>query len=94
MTIAETVGEAVARGMAEPVDVMLLDLTLPDGDGLLALARLRDEGHAPRVTAALTGHDDPLVRQRCLDAGCRDVLVKPVPTRELLAKVRGWGGEG
>jgi CheY-like chemotaxis protein len=39
---------------------------------------------------ALTGDDDPSVRQRCVDAGCMDVLLKPVPARELVAKSLGW----
>ena len=93
VTIAATVAEAIASGLAEPVDLMLLDLTLPDGDGLSALVALREAERAPRVAVALTGHDNPQVRRRCLDAGCREVLLKPVPTRELLAKVRGWGEE-
>jgi len=67
-------------------DVMILDLTLPDGDGLDVLRALRDGG-AP-ATVALTGHDDDGVRQRCLDSGCRAVAVKPVATQELLALVR------
>ncbi len=67
---------------------MLLDLTLADGDGLDALARLRSDGCAPRATLALTGHDDDELRQRCLDGGCCDVLLKPVPIARLLELVR------
>ena len=51
------------------------------------MLRPRAEGTAPRTTFAMTGHDDPRTRRRCLDAGCRDVLVKPVPARELLRLV-------
>ena len=90
VTVAATVQETVERGGAEPVDIMLLDLTLPDGDGLAALAHLRARGRGPRVAIALTGHDEPSVVRRCLDAGCREVLLKPVPTRTLLAKMREW----
>ena len=89
VTVAEDVAGAVAVCEAETPDVVLLDLTLPDGDGLEVLQRLRD-GQRPRVAIALTGHDDSAVRQRCLDAGCRDVLIKPVPIRALLASVREW----
>ena len=87
--VAGSVRGAVAAARAERPDVMLLDLTLPDGDGLDVLAAL-DGGSAPRTTAALTGHDDEATRERCLAAGCHDVLSKPVPTGVLLARMRAW----
>lgn len=71
-----------------PVDILLLDLSLPDGDGLDLLPKLRERDALPKVTIALTGHDDDVIRAQCLSAGCRAVLVKPVPARELLAQVR------
>ncbi len=88
VSVASSVSSAVAIGIEQTPDVMLLDLTLPDGDGLTALQRLRDEHCAPRGTIALTGHDDDEIRQRCLDAGCVDVLLKPVPIARLLALVQ------
>ena len=90
VTVAASVSQAVASATADPPDLMLLDLTLPDGDGLAALRALSANGLAPRATVAMTGHDDPATRQRCLDAGCRAVMVKPVPARELLKRVREW----
>ena len=90
VTITESVADTVRVGMAEPVDVMLLDLSLSDGDGLRALTELRAAGRAPRVTAALTGSDDERTVQRCKEAGCRAVLLKPVPPRELLRMVSEW----
>ena len=90
VTVAETAADAVRTGMADPVDVMLLDLSLRDGDGLRALTQLRDAGRAPRVTAALTGRDDEQTAERCRAAGCRAVLLKPVPPRELLRLVAEW----
>lgn len=71
-------------------DVALLDLTLPDGDGLRILDRLRALGKMPRITIAVTGRDDPEVRTRCLSAGCADVLLKPVPARDLRRLVAEW----
>ena len=90
VAVATSIREAVDAATARPVDVMLLDLTLPDGDGLRALAELRAAGREPRVTAALTGHAEPEIAARCTTAGCRAVLVKPVPIGELLARVREW----
>jgi DNA-binding response OmpR family regulator len=86
--VAPNVEEAVKLGSLHHVDVMLLDLSLPDGDGLLVLKRLRAAGHAPLNTVALTGYDDEELRQRCMDAGCTDVLLKPAPIAKLLALVR------
>ena len=90
---AGSVAETVAACRAERPAVMLLDLTLPDGDGLGAIPLLRAAGVLPPVVVALTGHDDPATVERCRQAGCREVLLKPVATRELLRKVKGWVGE-
>ena len=87
---AESVSSAVRQALAAPVDVLLLDLTLPDGHGLDVLDRLRAADASPAVSVALTGHDDPTTRARCVAAGCAAVLLKPVPARELLARVAEW----
>ena len=93
-TVSEAATVAGAIGAVEaasrPPDVALLDLTLPDGDGLTILSELRGRGREPRITVAVTGRDDPAVRERCLAAGCRDVLLKPVPARELPRLVASW----
>jgi CheY-like chemotaxis protein len=79
---------AVERAEEWNPDVMLLDVTLADGDGLRVLELLRESNHAPLNTIALTGHDDDEVHQRCMDAGCVDVLLKPVPIARLVALVQ------
>lgn len=90
VSVSETVAAAkAALGTDDTVDVMLLDLTLPDGNGLSVLTELHAEGGTPpRTTIALTGHDDDLTRERCLAAGCQTVLMKPISPRTLLAAVR------
>ena len=92
VTEAATTEQALAvfENSDHPPDVALLDLTLPDGDGLTILTRLQELGRAPRICVAVTGHDDPEVRSRCLAAGCHDVLLKPVPARELARLVTSW----
>ena len=90
VTVAHSVGQAVEAGRADPPDLLLLDLSLPDGDGLeVARALLRD-GIRPRATVAITGHDDPESIRRCAEAGCTEVLVKPISSQELLRKATGW----
>jgi len=87
---AGSVRAAVDACAAEPMDLMLLDLTLPDGDGLLVLVGAAECGALPRTTVVLTGHDDPVIVARCRAAGCREVLLKPVAARDLLAGAARW----
>ena len=90
---ATTVRGAVDEAVAEPPDIMLLDLGLADGHGLKALEELASRNAVPRVVAAMTGDDDPRMRNRCIATGCREVLVKPVGARELLARIDAWMSE-
>ncbi|HEX4469867.1 MAG TPA: response regulator [Gemmatimonadaceae bacterium] len=90
VSIAATVADAIAVASADRPDLMLIDLTLPDGNGLAILETLRRENRVPRVAVALTGHDDPSIAERCAQLGCADVLLKPVPTRELLRRAEKW----
>ena len=89
---AATVAAAVDVALNDPVDLMLLDLTLPDGNGLQVLEALREGCKLPRRAVALTGHDEIEIRELCLGAGCAEVLLKPVPPRELLRKAGEWLG--
>ena len=84
---AATVAEAIERGTSERADVLLLDLSLPDGNGLEILEALRKRGSLPRATLAMTGHNDSESRRLCLEAGCAAVLLKPVSIRELLRQI-------
>ena len=88
VTVAATAAEAIAAATAARPDVMLLDLGLPDADGLTVLEALGPRGLAPRHTIALTGDGDDGTIRRCRAAGCHDVLLKPVPPGTLLKKVR------
>lgn len=92
VTITRSITDTVSAAADDPVDVMLLDLGLADGDGLDVMSRLAALGATPRVTAALTGRDEPDIEARCLAAGCKAVLVKPVPARELVRLVAEWIG--
>jgi len=90
VTVAHSVEQAVAAGLKDPPDLLLLDLSLPDGDGLDVSRRLVKKGIQPKATVALTGRDDPESLQRCEDAHVTEVMVKPVPAKVLIAKAKEW----
>jgi DNA-binding NarL/FixJ family response regulator len=90
VSVAATVADAISVASADRPDLMLIDLTLPDGNGLTILEELKREHREPRVAVALTGHDDPSIAERCAQLGCAGVLLKPVPTRELLRRAEQW----
>ncbi|WP_439608006.1 response regulator [Hydrogenophaga sp.] len=68
------------------VDIVLLDLGLPDGDGETLLAALRRGRGMPVIVISARETDDPKIR--LLDAGADDFLVKPFSLGELLARMR------
>jgi two-component system KDP operon response regulator KdpE len=68
------------------IDLVLLDLGLPDGDGEALLGGLRRERGTPVIVISARHSDDPKIR--LLDAGADDYLVKPFSLGELLARMR------
>ena len=90
VTTAGTIVAVVHAATIDPVDLLLLDLGLSDGDGLEVIPLLAARESLPSVIVALTGRDEPEVIARCKAAGCREVLLKPVPVSELLRRSREW----
>jgi two-component system KDP operon response regulator KdpE len=74
-----------AAALTRP-DVILLDLGLPDIDGLGVLKRLREWSHTPVVV--LTVREAEADKVAALDAGADDYVTKPFSTAELLARLR------
>lgn len=83
---AGTLREAESLATASPPDLVLLDLGLPDGDGLALLTRLREWSSAPVIVLSARGREEDKVI--ALDAGADDYLTKPFGTSELLARIR------
>ncbi|HEY0469108.1 MAG TPA: response regulator, partial [Polyangiaceae bacterium] len=67
-------------------DLILLDLGLPDLDGLVVTKRLREWASAPIIVISARGQEDDKIH--ALDAGADDYLTKPFGTGELLARIR------
>jgi two-component system, OmpR family, response regulator QseB len=68
-------------------DAILLDLGLPDGDGMDVIRSVRRHGHATPILV-LTARDSVSERVRALDAGADDYLIKPFDLDELAARLR------
>lgn len=82
-----TGAEAGAANAATPHDLVILDLGLPDGDGLDLLRRWREGGFREPVLI-LSARGDRADRVKGLDLGADDYLAKPFGFDELLARVR------
>jgi two-component system response regulator BasR len=74
-------------GEAQRFACALLDLGLPDGDGMHLIARWRRRGLALPIIV-MTARDDLQLRVSGLDAGADDYVVKPVATQELASRIR------
>jgi two-component system response regulator QseB len=85
--VCATLACAQAALAVESFDAVLLDLGLPDGDGLAGLQRWRADGRTMPVLV-LTARDALPQRVAGLDAGADDYLVKPFAPEELLARLR------
>ncbi len=78
--------DALAQAAARSPDVILLDLGLPDLDGLEVTRRLREWTTVPIIVISARGQDDDKIS--ALDAGADDYLTKPFSVGELLARIR------
>ena len=83
---AGTGQEGLALAVQHRPEAILLDLGLPDMDGLDLVVRLREWSRTPVIVISARGQETDKVG--ALDAGADDYLTKPFGTRELLARVR------
>lgn len=84
---AGNVASARAATTTRSIDLVILDLGLPDGDGMDFLAALRRGGdHTPIIV--LTARSDEGSKVRALDLGADDYVTKPFGVAELIARVR------
>lgn len=91
--VCSTLGQAWAAVTVEDFDLVLLDLNLPDGDGVQWLTRLRQQAAAAKPrndlpVLIMTARDSVADRVTGLDEGADDYVVKPFEPEELLARMR------
>ncbi len=83
---AETKAEALAALASRPPDAVVLDLVLPDGQGVDVCTEVRRWSRLPILVLSAVG--DEREKVRALDAGADDYVTKPFGTEELLARLR------
>jgi two-component system KDP operon response regulator KdpE len=78
--------EALDRAAIRPPDAAIVDLVLPDGDGIEVCRRLREWSEMPIIVLSAIGDEDEKVR--ALEAGADDYVTKPFGPRELVARLQ------
>jgi two-component system KDP operon response regulator KdpE len=80
-------GSAALAALRSAVDLLVLDLGLPDMDGFEVIRRLRESGSAVPIIV-LSSRSDEAGKVQALDLGADDYLTKPFGVEELLARIR------
>jgi two-component system KDP operon response regulator KdpE len=83
---ATTAREGLAQASGRNPDVILLDLGLPDGDGIDVTRRIREWSRVPIIVLSARGQQQDKIA--ALDAGADDYLTKPFAVGELMARLR------
>ena len=83
---AETAEEALDRASVRPPDAAIVDLVLPDGDGVEVTRELRRWSEMPIIVLSAVGDEEEKVR--ALEAGADDYVTKPFDTAELRARMQ------
>ncbi len=83
---AETAAHALDLAAVDPASAAIVDLVLPDGDGVEVTRRLREWSEMPILVLSAVGEEDEKVR--ALEAGADDYITKPFGARELIARLQ------
>ena len=86
MTTAETAQEALDAVTVRPPDAAILDLILPDGNGVDICRSIREWSEMPIIVLSAVGDESEKVR--ALEAGADDYVTKPFGPDELIARLR------
>jgi DNA-binding response OmpR family regulator len=83
--------DALRLALDERPDIILMDLTLPVVDGVIATREIREQrtiGKTPIIF--LSGRAEPAGRQAAFAAGCDEFVVKPINIDDVLSLMRRW----
>ncbi|MCR1841420.1 response regulator [Murimonas intestini] len=83
---AKSVEEAVSLFYANQPDLIILDLGLPDGDGIEVIERVREKSQIPIIVVSARQEEQEKIR--ALDMGADDYVTKPFYMGELMARIR------
>jgi CheY-like chemotaxis protein len=87
---ASSGAEALACLAQQHFDIVLMDMIMPDMDGMQATHAIRHQHPAPLChipVLALTASANPVDQDRCLAAGMNDVIHKPIDEQQLIQKI-------
>ncbi len=84
--LAETAAEALDRAAVRPPEAAIVDLMLPDTDGVELTRNLREWSEMPILVLSAVGEEEQKVR--ALEAGADDYITKPFGSRELVARLQ------
>lgn len=84
--IATSAQTALSALVTEPIDLLLLDLGLPDFDGMEVIKKVREWSEMPIIV--VSARDQDREKAAALDAGADDYLTKPFSATELMARIR------
>jgi CheY-like chemotaxis protein len=91
LEIARNGREALERLQRGDVDLVLMDIMMPEMDGLEAMRRIRARPEWQQLPIiALTAKAMPDDRERCLQAGANDYIAKPIDIDKLVSLARVW----
>jgi CheY-like chemotaxis protein len=91
--IANNGREAVNAAMAKKYDLVLMDVQMPEMDGLEATRYIRDNIKEQPIIIATTANAMSDDRQICLTAGMDDYLSKPMKLQDIMGVLEKWGGK-
>jgi two-component system phosphate regulon response regulator OmpR len=86
VSVAHTVKDGLRQLRSEEFDLVLLDIMLPDGDGLDVCKKIRNESPVPVIMLTARGADEDKIIG--LELGADDYLAKPFNPRELVARIK------